>query len=778
MHGIRTLLVCLTVIAVHVHGVHAAERFEYYRDCNEILSLEIQGDYIWCSTKGGVVRWDTRDSTYVKYIEIDNRILNYSGVLGYIHAASDGSIWYDPIGQYIFHFSHSSWNTIPKQEEIGARQIAESSNGELWFAHLPVYHDADVVHITHFDGNEWYEHPEFSELHMKPSSVAFDKTNILWVGSCTSQDEGSIASYNGEEWHKYTIDDGLISDVVNDVYVDNDNNKWFLSPEGVSRFNGSKWDTWYLDTTLEEMYVATITGDSEDTIYFGVHGGIFRFRDDDWQFIPLETYPDELIRDIACDDSGRVWCGSRAGLFCYDGLTWTEYREQYEMLYNKVSYIYAAKDGTVWIGPLRRSRTRYDGDQWTNYYFQGGAEILSTENSTWIVSEDTLYRYHGDTLETFPKYIPDYEAAVVDQDDTIWICGREGLYHFDGGEWIDYIATPHYKVPYFDGSIHDIVIDDNNVKWIGTEEGVVSFDGVRWRSYDSYDGLPNSGVKEIDIAPDGTIWCVHQGMLSSYDSETWTKHTTENGFPYLQIRRFEISDDGTVWCELKNYGLTSYDGTTWTSHIDDGGPTIEIGDIASRDHYTWFATEDGVWQYDGGSWEHILEDTTDEFAIDTAGRLWCDVGYGVKRYDGKSWITYTRENGLIWHRVTTIEAALDGSMWVGSEQGLTHIIPDTPTSVTVEKPEPVPVLTAFPNPFNPSTTIVFTIPSSGHASLAVYNLAGQKVRTLMDEPMSAGNHVVVWDGHDDAGRTVSAGVYFTRLTAGGTIATGKMVLVK
>lgn len=67
---------------------------------------------------------------------------------------------------------------------------------------------------------------------------------------------------------------------------------------------------------------------------------------------------------------------------------------------------------------------------------------------------------------------------------------------------------------------------------------------------------------------------------------------------------------------------------------------------------------------------------------------------------------------------------------------------------------------------------------SGNTSLTVYNLAGQKIRTLADEPMAAGNHTVVWDGRDDGGNAVAAGVYMTRLTAGGSVATGKMVLVK
>ncbi len=69
-----------------------------------------------------------------------------------------------------------------------------------------------------------------------------------------------------------------------------------------------------------------------------------------------------------------------------------------------------------------------------------------------------------------------------------------------------------------------------------------------------------------------------------------------------------------------------------------------------------------------------------------------------------------------------------------------------------------------PNPFNPRTTLRFTLPAAGRARLAVYSVAGQLVRVLADGPMDAGRHGLVWDGLDDAGRSVASGVYLCRLT--------------
>jgi hypothetical protein len=82
-----------------------------------------------------------------------------------------------------------------------------------------------------------------------------------------------------------------------------------------------------------------------------------------------------------------------------------------------------------------------------------------------------------------------------------------------------------------------------------------------------------------------------------------------------------------------------------------------------------------------------------------------------------------------------------------------------------------------PNPFNPTTTIEYSIARRGHVSLKVYNVAGQLVRTLVDEVQSPEQvKPVAWDGTNNAGRRVSSGVYFYRLTTKGFTQTRKMVI--
>ncbi len=71
-----------------------------------------------------------------------------------------------------------------------------------------------------------------------------------------------------------------------------------------------------------------------------------------------------------------------------------------------------------------------------------------------------------------------------------------------------------------------------------------------------------------------------------------------------------------------------------------------------------------------------------------------------------------------------------------------------------------------------------TLPENGYTDLAIYNLAGQKIRSLISGEMAAGTHEVVWDGRDDRGITVSSGIYISRLKSGNAVVAKGVTLVK
>ncbi len=100
------------------------------------------------------------------------------------------------------------------------------------------------------------------------------------------------------------------------------------------------------------------------------------------------------------------------------------------------------------------------------------------------------------------------------------------------------------------------------------------------------------------------------------------------------------------------------------------------------------------------------------------------------------------------------------------------------SEVGAEVPETYALNQNYPNPFNPTTKISFDIPARSHVVLTVYNVLGQKVKTLVDEELAPNHYVTEWDGTNEGGAQVSSGVYFYKLQTEDFSSTKKMVLLK
>lgn len=136
--------------------------------------------------------------------------------------------------------------------------------------------------------------------------------------------------------------------------------------------------------------------------------------------------------------------------------------------------------------------------------------------------------------------------------------------------------------------------------------------------------------------------------------------------------------------------------------------------------------------------------------------------------------------------ISTVGAALGGhNVTITNPDGQSrtgiNLLTITPTDVKEiegRRPFAFELSQNYPNPFNPGTTIRFALPRSGRVQLEVFNLLGQKIKTLVDEKLSAGVKEVSWDGRDETGRSVPSGTYFYRLFAGDYTKTRKMILLK
>ena len=98
--------------------------------------------------------------------------------------------------------------------------------------------------------------------------------------------------------------------------------------------------------------------------------------------------------------------------------------------------------------------------------------------------------------------------------------------------------------------------------------------------------------------------------------------------------------------------------------------------------------------------------------------------------------------------------------------------------MSTQLPEQFALHYNYPNPFNPTTTISYDLPEQAQVTLSIYDLLGKKIKTLVNQSQDTGNKIVMWDGTDEVGRQVSAGVYLYHIQAGHFSRTRKMLFLK
>jgi hypothetical protein len=126
-------------------------------------------------------------------------------------------------------------------------------------------------------------------------------------------------------------------------------------------------------------------------------------------------------------------------------------------------------------------------------------------------------------------------------------------------------------------------------------------------------------------------------------------------------------------------------------------------------------------------------------------------------------------------------ALLDGTSFEGADE--ICLVPrklskEITSFTSTEIPESCALLSNYPNPFNPETTISYQLPEESHVVLEIYNISGEKVDTLVNCVNNPGRHAVTWNGRDESGRPVTGGIYLCRMQAGTAQQMIRMILLK
>jgi ligand-binding sensor domain-containing protein len=366
-----------------------------------------------------------------------------------------------------------------------------------------------------------------------------------------------------------------------------------------------------------------------------------------------------------------------------------------------------------------------------------------------------------------------------------------GLSIFDGANWIVYNSS-NSGLP--DNIVLSIAIDLNGNKWIGTQDsGLAKFDNTNWTVFNtSNSGLPAGWLSSISIDGNGNKWIGTWEGLAKFDDTNWTAYNTLNsGLPGNVVNCITIDYFGNKWIGTGD-GLAKFNDNDWTvfNTANSDLPSNWISSIAiGANGDKWIGTGDGLAKFDDNEWtvfNTANSDLPDNIVLsiaidgDAPWGQWIGTCNGLATITPTNWIVYNTSNsGLPSNYISSIAIDGSGNKWFGTGDGGLAVYKEGGVVSAEENPksEIIPneclLSQNFPNPFNPITTIKYSVPKLSFVTIKIYDVLGSEVATLINEENPVGTYELTWYAEG-----LPSGVYFYQLRAGNYVETKKMILLR
>jgi ligand-binding sensor domain-containing protein len=392
-----------------------------------------------------------------------------------------------------------------------------------------------------------------------------------------------------------------------------------------------------------------------------------------------------------------------------------------------------------------------------------------------------------------------------------------------------------------EGFLMDIAIDTNNVKWIATDSGVVKFNGTTWIYFNKYNSpLPENKINRVAIDKNNNVWVsVYNKCLAKYDGIQWTIYDSlfyDSLYgPIKQFLDLEVDEYNNVWATAGR-GLLKYSNGLWylytanNSGLPGNGAVISI---SFEKHIKWIGTYNkGYVSFNDTNWviynstnSGLPDDhTTNANYVDYQNNKWISTFMsGISMFNSKSntWTNYdTYWPGLPDNYVDAILVQKNGLKWFGSSSGLTkyndtnvvvyyannfvydvyrlktdrydnlwilgtYLTVHNPTGIvsinnisSIINPSQFNLYQNFPNPFNPTTTIKYSINNNNrifyNVKVKIFDVSGKEISTIVNDFEGTGEYKVqVYMGNR------ASGIYFYSLIIDNkVVCSKKLMLIK
>lgn len=352
--------------------------------------------------------------------------------------------------------------------------------------------------------------------------------------------------------------------------------------------------------------------------------------------------PNPVVNDILPDSKGNLWFGLNGGVCRYDGTFLTSYTES-EGLFSDNNPLKLSEDsrGNLWIS-LGWGLVRYDGTRFSLFFFTGGVSA-------------SIHTHHES------------------EDGHLWFGTKRGLMELDG-KILKFYKKEHGLS---DNSINAFAADRSGNFWLGTKNGLTKFDGHTFTRYTVEDGLIHPSVQTIIEDNRGDIWIGTEGGLCRFDGKRFSQFE-ESPIKDKVIHSLFQDSGGAIWIGTRKDGVYLFDGDFLTHYTTKVGLSHNsIHSICEdRAGNIWLGTEKGATRIRKNSFSYIpgLESggqgRVKAICEDQEKNLWLGIwGEGLIRYDGNSFASFSKNQGLYNEDILDIQATKNGELWFSTKQG-------------------------------------------------------------------------------------------------------------
>lgn len=514
---------------------------------------------LYVATNGANCGVSVFDGTNWHYWNKENGLI--SDVVTYLYCDRKGSIWvgadsgvsvYNGSGFKKYYFEEYTYSI----ENI----IEDKNDNFLFFAGYYVYQLIS-------DKLKRIDVPFFSQVR----SSVFTKDSLILAATYDG-----IWEYNGVNWKRHTVSNGLVQNDVEKLKIINDTIYCYYSPtelarKSLSKFNGTRWEKVSIPADLE-FYISCIAEDVNHRllIYDGTY--IFLRKPMGWVKFSTYQYHNSSISIITNDNNfNQYWFGYNGEFGIFNG--------QFNKISNNLNkrigvslpnYLFIDKSNNLWVkNSVSIERSFYDGKNWTYFPADSLRSFFGNYDAANFFTQDTsgkvyssgyiVFKYDGTKFEGFDtKYNTSYFRNIFfDSKNHFWFIDGYGIVNmFDGENTISFDElSQKYGTKKF--------IEDNlgNIWLIGgyTYNKLYKYDGTKWDTIDA----PFLNCEDVEVDKKGNLWfaCGTEGLFrynaiegfKNYD--IFNSDLLENGIYNIVISKDDVLILTYSWSKNTNISL-------------------------------------------------------------------------------------------------------------------------------------------------------------------------------------------------------------------------------